>query len=211
VPVVVPVPVVVTPSAPAVAAPTVTALAAVATELEVVVSPDAPVVMIDPSDNIISPGTVPEPSVNFPDSPALTMTASAVTPVLTELTMTKLYRKFVLPEFTFQFGKYSLAEDGKAVLAGIAKELAKDEKWFIVRLDGHTDSTGPAQYNDKLSLQRAIDYAMYLINEENVDSRRIFVKGFGESAPISSNATPEGRRLNRRVELLLLVRAQKGL
>jgi len=200
-----------TTAAPTVAAPTVAALAAVATELEVVVSPDAPFVMIDPSDNIISPGTVPAPSVNFPDSPAQASTASAVTPVLSELTMTKPYRKFVLPEFTFQFGKYNLAEDGKAVLAGIAKELAKDEKWFIIRLDGHTDSTGPAQYNDKLSLQRAIDYAMYLINEENIDSRRIFVKGFGENAPISSNATPEGRRLNRRVELLLLVRAQKEL
>ncbi len=200
-PVVVPTPVV-TPAVP-VAAPA-------AADLEVIVPQDSPIILIEPTDNIMSPGTIPELSVNFPDPPKPSAIATAATPVLTRTTKTQLYRKFVLPEFTFQFGKYSLTEDGKAVLSEIAKELENDDKWFIVRLDGHTDSTGPEQYNDKLSSQRAIEYAMYLINQENIDSRRIFVKGFGEKAPISTNATPEGRKLNRRVELLLLVRAENG-
>lgn len=179
-----------------------------AADLEVIVPEDAPVVMVDPAQNILTPGTVPAPSVNFPDSPSQVLIASAATPVLTSTTKTKLYRKFVLPEFTFEFGKYNLTDSGKAVLTEIAKELNTDGKWFIVRVDGHTDSTGPMPYNDKLSLQRAIEYAMYLIDKERLDPGRIFVKGFGENSPLASNATPEGRTLNRRVELLLLVRAE---
>jgi outer membrane protein OmpA-like peptidoglycan-associated protein len=200
-PVVVPTPVV---------APAVPVATSAAADLEVIVPQDSPVILVEMTDNIMSPGTIPEASVNFPDPPKLSAIATAATPVLTVTTKTQLYRKFVLPEFTFKFGKYGLTEDGRSVLSEIAKELESDNQWFIVRLDGHTDSTGPEQYNDKLSSQRAIEYAMYLINQENIDSRRIFVKGFGEKAPISTNATLEGRKLNRRVELLLLVRAVNG-
>ena len=199
-----PEPVSVSPKAlvvPLVAVPTAAAL-------EVIVPDDAPAVLVEPSEGIMTPGTIPEPSVNFPDSPQLL--ASTALPVITATTTTQLYRKFVLPEFTFKFGKYNISDEGQAVLAEIAEELSADDKWFIVRLDGHTDSTGPVDYNDKLSLQRAIEYAVYLIEEENVDSRRVFVKGFGELSPLSSNTTTDGRTLNRRVEVLLLVRTEAG-
>lgn len=181
-----------------------------AAELEVVVPEDAPVVLVEPAESIMAPGTIPEPSVNFPDSPTQLAVASTATPVIAAATPTQLYRKFVLPEFTFKFGKYNISDEGRVILAEIAEELSADGKWFIVRLDGHTDSTGPDQYNDKLSLQRAIEYAVYLIEQEAVDARRVFVKGFGKFSPLASNTTPEGRTLNRRVEVLLLVRSESG-
>ncbi len=180
-----------------------------ATELEVVVPDDAPVVVVEPSESIMAPGTIPEPTINFPNSPGILL-ASTSTPVISTPTTTQLYRKFVLPEFTFEFGKYSISDGGKAILAEIAQELSADDKWFIVRLDGHTDSTGPDQYNEKLSLQRAIEYAVFLIEQESVNSSRVFVKGFGELSPLASNATSDGRILNRRVEVLLLVKTESG-
>jgi outer membrane protein OmpA-like peptidoglycan-associated protein len=180
-----------------------------AADLEVAVPEDS-MVLVEPAENIMAPGTIPPPSVNFPDSPSLAGIVTTTTPALKKPTKTKLYRKFVLPEFTFQFGQYKLTKTGRAVLSEIANELSADGKWSIVRLDGHTDSTGPELYNDRLSLQRAIEYAMYLVKIENIDPSRIFVKGFGEKAPLSTNAEPSGRKLNRRVEVLLLVQSEDG-
>jgi outer membrane protein OmpA-like peptidoglycan-associated protein len=65
---------------------------------------------------------------------------------------------------------------------------------------GHTDSTGPAAYNQKLSERRAQAVMNYLVNKE-VDEDRLTAKGFGESQPIAPNTTRVGRQKNRRVEL----------
>ena len=65
---------------------------------------------------------------------------------------------------------------------------------------GHTDSTGSAEYNQQLSERRASSVASYLISR-GVNSARIASFGLGETAPIASNDTPEGRAQNRRVEL----------
>ncbi|MEJ6782970.1 OmpA family protein [Aminobacter sp. Piv2-1] len=67
---------------------------------------------------------------------------------------------------------------------------------------GHTDSTGDDNYNFDLSQRRALSVANYL-SAQNVDSRRFAVTGFGETRPIASNGTPEGRAQNRRVEIQL--------
>jgi OOP family OmpA-OmpF porin len=70
-------------------------------------------------------------------------------------------------------------------------------------LKGYTDSVGPASYNLKLSEMRAKAVAKAL-EERGIDASRLTAKGFGESNPIASNDTPEGRAKNRRVEVDLI-------
>ena len=72
----------------------------------------------------------------------------------------------------------------------------------IVDVYGHTDSTGNDQYNYELSERRAMSVANYLYSQGR-DGRRFAVQGFGETRPIASNATPDGRAANRRVEIQL--------
>jgi outer membrane protein OmpA-like peptidoglycan-associated protein len=71
-----------------------------------------------------------------------------------------------------------------------------------VRVDGHTDATGPEAYNQTLSERRAEAVRQYLAGA-GLEAGRIASGGFGESRPIASNDTREGRTLNRRVELSL--------
>ena len=70
---------------------------------------------------------------------------------------------------------------------------------------GHTDSTGPADYNMELSLARANSVKEYMISR-GIPATRIATRGKGENEPIASNATAEGRALNRRVEFYLFPR-----
>ena len=72
-----------------------------------------------------------------------------------------------------------------------------------VRVLGHTDATGTDEYNASLSKRRASSVKTYLV-EKDVESSRMSTQGFGESDPIASNETVEGRALNRRVELVIV-------
>jgi outer membrane protein OmpA-like peptidoglycan-associated protein len=76
-----------------------------------------------------------------------------------------------------------------------------------VEVVGHTDDVGDDAYNLDLSRQRAEAVGSYLVNA-GVDSSKIIMLGAGESSPITSNATDEGRAENRRVEILLLGRTR---
>ncbi|MGN7295041.1 OmpA family protein [Rhizobium sp. SAFR-030] len=70
----------------------------------------------------------------------------------------------------------------------------------LVDVNGHTDSTGSAGHNQELSERRAASVANYL-GGRGVDQRRMSTLGFGPSQPVASNATPDGRAQNRRVEI----------
>lgn len=72
----------------------------------------------------------------------------------------------------------------------------------IVQVVGHTDNTGSAAYNQGLSQRRAESVASVLI-QNGVSAGRIRSFGRGESAPVANNLTPEGRRQNRRVEIII--------
>ena len=74
-----------------------------------------------------------------------------------------------------------------------------------VAIDGHTDSRGTDAYNDALSLRRA-DAVRAAFDQMGVTRARFSVKGFGERQPVATNATPQGMRQNRRVEITLLGR-----
>jgi outer membrane protein OmpA-like peptidoglycan-associated protein len=72
----------------------------------------------------------------------------------------------------------------------------------LLDIEGHTDSTGSAQYNFDLSERRAYSVANQL-HAQGVDPRRLLVQGFGASRPVASNATAQGRAQNRRVEIYI--------
>tara|TARA_R110002051_G_scaffold23213_5_gene58864 strand:+ start:9232 stop:9888 length:657 start_codon:yes stop_codon:yes gene_type:complete len=72
----------------------------------------------------------------------------------------------------------------------------------LIDVNGHTDSTGSLAHNQGLSERRAASVANYLASR-GVDQRRMSTLGFGPSQPIASNATPDGRAQNRRVEVLI--------
>jgi outer membrane protein OmpA-like peptidoglycan-associated protein len=80
--------------------------------------------------------------------------------------------------------------------------VLKEYNKTIVEVAGHTDSTGAAEYNQALSERRAQTVASYL-STKGVMDQRIITVGAGETRPVATNDTPEGRQLNRRVELTL--------
>ncbi len=72
----------------------------------------------------------------------------------------------------------------------------------LIDVNGHTDSTGSLAHNQGLSERRAVSVANYLAGR-GVDQRRMSTMGFGPSQPIASNAAPDGRAQNRRVEVMI--------
>jgi outer membrane protein OmpA-like peptidoglycan-associated protein len=73
-----------------------------------------------------------------------------------------------------------------------------------IEIDGYTDNSGTAAYNEKLSERRAEAVKGYLVEEAGVDPSRISAIGRGQSDPVADNSTEEGRFENRRVEILIL-------
>ena len=73
----------------------------------------------------------------------------------------------------------------------------------VVRVTGHTDNTGEAGYNQRLSERRAGSVAD-ILTANGVASSRIVASGAGEAQPVASNLTPEGRALNRRVDVVIV-------
>jgi outer membrane protein OmpA-like peptidoglycan-associated protein len=118
-------------------------------------------------------------------------------------------RKFRFPDVMFGFDKADLSDDVKKSLSEVAQQTRVDKKWLYIRIDGHTDSIGSVNYNMDLSIKRAIAIASYLISREGIDPGRIFLKGMGKSKMIAENNTTEGRRMNRRFEILFLVPKEK--
>jgi OOP family OmpA-OmpF porin len=101
----------------------------------------------------------------------------------------------------FDFDKAVLKEEGKVALHELDDEIkAKGAKVVDIDVIGHTDSTGPEDYNLDLSVRRAQAVADYIISE-GIDASIIDVSGEGENNPIASNATREGRAENRRVDI----------
>ena len=78
-------------------------------------------------------------------------------------------------------------------------DFMKEYVWTSAVIEGHTDSRGSDRYNQKLSFRRANAVRDYLINKFGIAPDRLKAEGFGESRPIATNKTKEGRQRNRRV------------
>ena len=107
---------------------------------------------------------------------------------------------------TFNTHEYSLRPQFQPVLDSVATVLYK-YKDTRLQVNGHTDSTGSADYNYNLSNRRATSVANYLAGQ-GVDQSRIISQGMGPDQPIASNATESGRAQNRRVELQVIAAPQ---
>jgi len=103
---------------------------------------------------------------------------------------------------TFATDRAEIRADFYDVLNSVALVLDEYDK-TIIEVTGHTDSTGPDDYNQTLSERRASTVGAYL-GSQGVNPQRIVTQGFGETLPIAENTTPEGRQANRRVELRLV-------
>ena len=102
---------------------------------------------------------------------------------------------------TFKTNSADISSDFYPVLRSVSKVLNKYKKTFV-EVTGHTDSTGSADYNQRLSYQRAQSVSQYLMSQ-SVNAERFFINGAGESQPTASNNTDAGRQANRRVEITL--------
>jgi outer membrane protein OmpA-like peptidoglycan-associated protein len=130
-------------------------------------------------------------------------------PERVEETKVAAYRKFRLPDNLFEFDNTELIPEVQKSLTELSELMRSDKNWVFMLIDGHTDAIGSVKYNMDLSLKRAVSVANYLINREGFDPSRIFVRGMGKTAPIADNTTDEGRKLNRRFEIILLVHKEK--
>ncbi len=101
----------------------------------------------------------------------------------------------------FDVDKSNLKDPYKGELSQLAVILNKYEDTNIL-LAGHTDSTGSDDYNFELSRRRAQSVANYLATQ-NVNQARFTTDGYGETDPVASNETAEGRAQNRRVEVAI--------
>jgi OOP family OmpA-OmpF porin len=108
-------------------------------------------------------------------------------------------RKIVLRGVRFDFDKATIRADAADVLNEAAQVL-QDQPGVEVWVDGHTDAMGTDAYNDRLSERRAQAVVDYLM-QHGVGAGRLYARGFGESRPVASNDTEDGRAQNRRVEL----------
>ncbi len=104
-----------------------------------------------------------------------------------------------LSTVSFQAGSNSIADGSAAALDQVA-QLLKGNPDKRIRIEGHTDDTGPASVNLRLSQERAQAVARYL-ESSNVSAAQLIAKGYGSTQPIADNATDSGRARNRRIEI----------
>ncbi len=109
----------------------------------------------------------------------------------------------------FATGKATLSASAKTNLASFAKTLTtgEDVSAADITVEGHTDSTGSAAVNEKLSKQRAQAVTDYLV-AQGVPANRITTRGLASEYPVADNGTAAGRTQNRRVEVYITASQQ---
>jgi outer membrane protein OmpA-like peptidoglycan-associated protein len=103
----------------------------------------------------------------------------------------------------FPFNKHELSADARNELDQFVDKLKSDDKNVYLEIQGHTDSTGSSDYNARLGEERAEAVRLYL-NQKGVALNRMATISYGETQPVDSNKTREGRAKNRRVVIIVL-------
>ncbi|SEL51025.1 OmpA family protein [Stigmatella aurantiaca] len=142
---------------------------------------------------------VPDVTDQCPKEPGVTSRQGCPEPVSPQVKEERLSladRKIV-----FMVGLAEIQGDGARILDEVA-ELLKSRPGVSLRIEGHTDNTGPEQLNRSLSQERAEAVRAYLI-QRGIAGSRLEARGYGPSRPVASNDTPEGQSENRRVEFII--------
>ena len=106
-----------------------------------------------------------------------------------------------MADVLFETGKYALSTDAQLKLAKLSG-IIQAHPGLNLAIEGYTDTTGAADFNMKLSQQRADTVRQFLI-AQGLSADAITSKGLGEADPIADNSTAAGRKLNRRVEIIV--------
>jgi OOP family OmpA-OmpF porin len=102
----------------------------------------------------------------------------------------------------FEFDKSTLTTEAQDTLDEAVDALLNSDEVVEVRVEGHTDSIGTEEYNQKLSQERSESVVEYLVSK-GVNGNNLIPVGMGETSPIATNSTDAGRALNRRVDFIV--------
>ncbi|MDZ4844597.1 MAG: OmpA family protein [Chitinophagales bacterium] len=109
---------------------------------------------------------------------------------------------YTLDNVFFDPGKSTLSSESFKELKELVEYMTK-KKTMVIEIAGHTDNTGKAELNQKLSEERATIVRDYLL-KKGIAAERVVAKGYGDTEPIADNNTPEGRQKNRRTEVRII-------
>lgn len=175
-------------------------------------------------ETIVLPNTSPAPPAAAPGSPA--QTAEAIRDKLEQGLSEELERRTVslreIPEgLVLSLREVGFFESGSATLRASSMETFDRLGSVLVtvpgnlRIEGHTDNvpihTPQFQSNWELSSARASEIIRILLTREHVEPQRLSAAGYAEYHPIADNATEEGRRFNRRVDIVIVAPHQHGV
>jgi outer membrane protein OmpA-like peptidoglycan-associated protein len=104
----------------------------------------------------------------------------------------------------FPTNRAELSDEGRAMIDEAVVPLKEANRSVYFEVEGHTDATGPEEYNKRLGLERAQAVRDYLYTAHGIPLSRIEVISFGEAQPVVDNSTAENRAQNRRVVIKIL-------
>lgn len=118
----------------------------------------------------------------------------------------RLVYQVVLSEDKARFanGKATLVKEAQAEIDNLVAELVANPQNYYLEIEGHTDSRGSAEFNERLGLRRAEAVKRYLYEQHQIPLHKMNVISFGETKPTSPNSTRANRALNRRVIIKVL-------
>jgi outer membrane protein OmpA-like peptidoglycan-associated protein len=111
---------------------------------------------------------------------------------------------FTDDQVRFKTDSYNLTSDSQKALDDFAAKVKALNEPFWLEIQGHTDDTGGARYNDDLGQRRADAVRRYLSRQDAIPLNRMSTISYGDTLPVASNKTKKGRAENRRVVLVVL-------
>ena len=131
--------------------------------------------------------------------------ADSITHVNARVTNLDMYDEKISTVVNFAHDSWELGDGAKNVLNDMVKRVS-GLQGYVIEVKGYADTTGTSNYNLQLSQRRASAVVRYLADEKDIPLRRLLnPTGFGSASAIASNATPDGRAMNRRATVRVLV------
>jgi peptidoglycan-associated lipoprotein len=105
---------------------------------------------------------------------------------------------------TFPVNRAKVSDDARAMVDEAIAQLKAENRGVYFEIEGHTDATGPAAYNDKLGYDRALAVRNYIHDQHGIALNRMEIISYGENKPVEDNKTRAHRAQNRRVVIKVL-------